>query len=72
MTEEQAAVLFTEWKLRYDENPEAFSNCEAFQKTPPKTYGEAAARYFLWLITDMEKSLSEDTPKDPYLWESGT
>lgn len=53
MTEEQAAGIFEEWKRRYDEDPDAFQNHEVFLKDPPKSYGEAAARYFFWLIADI-------------------
>lgn len=49
MTREKLAILFTEWKTRYDADPEAFMDCEAFKGQPPEDYGEGAAIYFLWL-----------------------
>lgn len=54
MTQEQAAAIFEEWKRRYDEDPEGFQSHEVLVADPPQSYGEGAARYFLWLIADME------------------
>lgn len=54
MTQLEYAEAFEEWKRRYDEDPESFADCEAFKAEPPKTYGESAARYFLWLLEDMK------------------
>lgn len=54
MDEGQLADAFTEWKTRYDTDPDSFQGCAAFEKEPPRTYGDGAARYFLWLIEDMQ------------------
>jgi hypothetical protein len=41
---------FEEWKRRYDADPTTFMSCEEFEADPPKSYGEAAARYFIKLL----------------------
>lgn len=48
-------ILFEEWKRRYDANPDGFMSHADFDKDPPKTYGEGAARYF-WAL---DKELGE-------------
>jgi hypothetical protein len=53
MTQEETAAVFEEWKRRYDEDPESYQGCEAFKADPPKSYGEAAARYFFFIIDEM-------------------
>lgn len=54
MTHKQLAAVFEEWKRRYDEDPEAYQNHEAFLADPPDSYGDGAATFFLWLIADLE------------------
>lgn len=58
LDEAVAASVFTEWKSRYDADPEVFQSCEAFKGQPPLDYGDGAARYFLWLLKDMEGDLT--------------
>ena len=53
MTVEWAAVLFEEWKRRYDANPEGYMTCAQFKADPPQSYGEGAARYFFELDAEM-------------------
>lgn len=53
MTVKDLASVFTEWKGRYDANPDSYGNWEDFLADPPESYGEGAARYFLGLIADM-------------------
>lgn len=53
MNEISAAIVFEEWKKRYDENPDLFPTCEEFAANPPKSYGDGAARYFLWLFDQL-------------------
>lgn len=53
MTTEQLALVFEEWKRRYDADPNLFDSCEAFEKEPPKSYGDGAARYFEFLIDEL-------------------
>lgn len=55
MDEGQLADVFTEWKTRYDADPDSYQSCAAFEKDPPRDYGTGAARYFLWLVEDMNK-----------------
>jgi hypothetical protein len=54
MDHDQLATLFEEWKRRYDEDPAGFDDCEAFKAKPPKSYGDGAATYFLWLLNDLD------------------
>lgn len=49
-TKERLAEIFEEWKRRYDADPEGFQSHEAFQAESPQSYGDGAARYFLYLI----------------------
>lgn len=51
------ADVFTEWKRRFDLDPDEFQTCEAFAGSPPLEYGEAAAAYFTWLRDEMRKSV---------------
>lgn len=53
MSQAWMAVLFEEWKRRYDADPDEFMNCNQFEADPPATYGEAAARYFWNLDHEM-------------------
>lgn len=55
------AAVFTEWKARYDADPNLFDSCEVFQAAPPKDYGDAAARYFLWLAQEMAQDETSST-----------
>lgn len=59
MTQAELTFLFEDWKRRYDEDPESFQTCEAFKGDPPKSYGEAAAVYFLWLIKVRDDAIDE-------------
>jgi hypothetical protein len=51
-TRGELRVLFEEWKRRYDEDPEGFQSHEAFKSEEPQSYGEGAARYFIFLIDE--------------------
>lgn len=55
MNEAELSTVFTEWKTRYDADPSTFQDCPTFEAEPPKTYGEGAARYFIWLTNDMKE-----------------
>lgn len=59
MSKEELTYLFTDWKARYDENPEGFQDCPAFAADPPESYGEGAAVYFLWLIAMRDQAIDE-------------
>lgn len=54
MTEEQLAEIFEEWQRRWQEDPESFKSCEEAFATPPTTYGESAAKVFLWILADLD------------------
>ena len=54
MSKEELAIVFEEWKSRYDKNPEEYQSCEAFKADPPESYGEGAAVYFLWLMDQLK------------------
>lgn len=53
MTQDEYAAIFEEWKRRWDERPNDFQNIPDFVREPPKSYGEGAARYFLFLVDEM-------------------
>jgi len=59
MTQEELAFLFEEWKRRYDADPNAFQSIPDFIKDPPQSYGEGAARYFLWLIEIRDEAIDD-------------
>lgn len=54
--EARLAQVFEEWKRRFDADPDAFMSAADFEKNQPKSYGEAAARYFKWL----DRELTDD------------
>ena len=61
---ERYAEAFETWKARYDENPRMFESHAAFKAKPPKTYGEAAARYFESVLTEIEQATDHSLPAD--------
>lgn len=44
---ERFSAAFEQWKADYDADPTSFKGHDEFLVTPPKTYGEGAARTFL-------------------------
>ncbi len=52
----ELAAIFTEWDRRYREEPERFQS-EAIRllKGTPKSYGEAAAPYFLQIQRELQE-----------------
>lgn len=54
MTEEIAVALFTEWKRRYDEDPESFYSDEEWKGFEPPTYGQLCASFFMKLWEEMK------------------
>lgn len=55
-SEKAVAEAFTEWDRRFRENPEQFlSQAESLLKGTPETYGDAAAPYFLQILSELGK-----------------
>jgi hypothetical protein len=54
-TQAQIIATFTEWERRYRENPEQFiSEATKLLTETPQTYGEAAAPYFLKILSEIQ------------------
>lgn len=52
-TPAQFAAAFTEWERRYRENPEQFATDSQRLAESPETYGDAAAPYFLEILSEI-------------------
>lgn len=58
-TKTQIAKSFTEWDRRYRKNPKQFqSEAKHLLRETPKTYGQAAAPYFLKILGEVQKKES--------------
>ena len=51
LTKKEVAAVFSEWKHRYDQNPEAFN--EEWQSLNDVNYGIQASEYFLKLLEEL-------------------
>jgi hypothetical protein len=53
-TKNDLEIAFQTWDERYRKNPEQFQNeVERLLRGTPKTYGEAAAAYFVSLLEEL-------------------
>jgi hypothetical protein len=53
-TQEQLIAVFTEWKRRYDSEPEKFQPLREFLIEEPASDGEEATPYFLTLLKEIQ------------------
>ena len=51
LTKKEVSAVFSEWKFRYDQNPEAFN--EEWQSLNDVNYGIQASEYFLKLLEEL-------------------
>lgn len=60
LQEDTFAAAFNEWDKRYRANPEEFwSTVTHLLGNTPETYGEAAAAYFMLLLSERAERLME-------------